>query len=107
MTSLLSIIVPLTLTAGAQKSSAPSEVSRLLATKLPALGHRNWVVVVDAAYPLQTSAGIETITVQQNQISIHECVHMGSIVIQHCGLSTNLEGQQKRGGLCWRHHTEF
>ena len=69
MTSLLSIIVPLTLTAGAQKSSAPSEVSRLLATKLPALGHRNWVVVVDAAYPLQTSAGIETITVLQNQIS--------------------------------------
>ncbi|MCX6341603.1 MAG: hypothetical protein NTU72_04405, partial [Fimbriimonadales bacterium] len=66
MTPLLSLIVPLTLTAGAQKSS---EVNRLLATKLPALGHRNWVVVVDAAYPLQTSAGIETITVKQDHIS--------------------------------------
>lgn len=28
---------------------------------LPLLGHRNWIVVVDAAYPLQTSPGIVTI----------------------------------------------
>lgn len=34
---------------------------RLLAGRLPELGHRNWIGVVDAAYPLQTSAGIETI----------------------------------------------
>jgi len=34
---------------------------RLLARQLPELGHRNLIGVVDAAYPLQTSAGIETI----------------------------------------------
>lgn len=33
---------------------------RLIAD-LPLLGHRNWIVVVDMAYPLQTQAGIKTI----------------------------------------------
>ena len=32
-----------------------------LTQELPLLGHRNWIAVVDSAYPLQTSAGIETI----------------------------------------------
>jgi len=34
---------------------------RLLARRLPALGHRNWIGIVDAAYPLQTGTGIETV----------------------------------------------
>lgn len=29
--------------------------------ELPLLGHRNWILIVDSAYPLQTSPGIETI----------------------------------------------
>jgi len=29
--------------------------------RLPLLGHRNWIVVADSAYPWQASAGIETI----------------------------------------------
>jgi D-ribose pyranose/furanose isomerase RbsD len=28
---------------------------------LPLLGHRNWILIVDSAYPLQNSTGIETI----------------------------------------------
>lgn len=28
---------------------------------LPSLGHRNWIVVADAAYPLQSNPGIETL----------------------------------------------
>jgi len=28
---------------------------------LPLLGHRNWVLVVDKAYPLQSASGIETV----------------------------------------------
>ena len=28
---------------------------------LPLLGHRNWILIVDSAYPLQDSPGIETI----------------------------------------------
>jgi hypothetical protein len=29
--------------------------------RLPLLGHRNWIVVADSAYPWQTSAGIDTV----------------------------------------------
>ena len=32
-----------------------------LAAELPLLGHRNWIVVADSAYPAQTRPGIETI----------------------------------------------
>ena len=29
--------------------------------RLPLLGHRNWIVIADSAYPAQTAAGIETV----------------------------------------------
>ncbi len=29
--------------------------------ELPLLGHRNWIVIVDSAYPLQSSPGVETL----------------------------------------------
>jgi hypothetical protein len=32
-----------------------------VAESIPLLGHRNWILVVDSAYPLQSSPGIETI----------------------------------------------
>ena len=31
----------------------------IIAERLPALGHRNWIVVADAAFPWQIAAGIE------------------------------------------------
>jgi hypothetical protein len=34
--------------------------SRVVQT-LPLLGHRNWILIVDSAYPLQASPGVETI----------------------------------------------
>ena len=38
--------------------------------ELPLLGHRNWIVIVDSAYPLQTSPGIETIETGADQITV-------------------------------------
>ena len=32
-----------------------------VATAMPVLGHRNWILIVDSAYPLQSSPGVETI----------------------------------------------
>lgn len=32
-----------------------------LKEQLPLLGHRNWIVIADAAYPLQTAPGIDTV----------------------------------------------
>jgi hydroxymethylpyrimidine pyrophosphatase-like HAD family hydrolase len=42
--------------------------------QLPLLGHRNWVVIADSAYPWQTSAGIETIYADGDQIEVVEKV---------------------------------
>ncbi|MHC4214971.1 MAG: RbsD/FucU domain-containing protein [Planctomycetota bacterium] len=39
-----------------------------LNTDLAVLGHRNWIVIADSAYPAQARAGIETIYTGQSQI---------------------------------------
>ena len=41
-----------------------------LQKELPLLGHRNWIVVADSAYPLQTAPGIETIYVDADQLEV-------------------------------------
>src|SRR4051812_23565097 len=41
-----------------------------LRAELPQMGHRNWIVVADSAYPWQTSAGVETIVVDADQIDV-------------------------------------
>ncbi len=45
-----------------------------LSEELPLLGHRNWIAVVDSAYPLQTSAGIETIETNEDQLEVVKAV---------------------------------
>jgi L-fucose mutarotase/ribose pyranase (RbsD/FucU family) len=39
----------------------PASWQAKVAQALPLLGHRNWILIVDSAYPLQASPGIETI----------------------------------------------
>jgi len=41
-----------------------------LAERLPLYGHRNWVVIVDAAYPAQISQGIEMILCDDAQTDV-------------------------------------
>jgi D-ribose pyranose/furanose isomerase RbsD len=41
-----------------------------LAAVLPLYGHRNWIVVADAAYPAQSKAGIETICADAGQVDV-------------------------------------
>jgi len=38
--------------------------------RLHQLGHRNWVCIVDAAYPVQTSPGIELIVAPENHLVV-------------------------------------
>lgn len=45
-----------------------------LSEELPLLGHRNWIAVVDSAYPLQTSSGIETIETNGDQLEVVQTV---------------------------------
>jgi hypothetical protein len=41
-----------------------------VAEEVPLLGHRNWILVVDSAYPLQTSSGVETIETNADQLDV-------------------------------------
>ena len=38
--------------------------------QLPLLGHRNWIVIVDSAYPLQSRPGIETIATGDEHLAV-------------------------------------
>jgi L-fucose mutarotase/ribose pyranase (RbsD/FucU family) len=52
------------------KPTATSEWERRLNALLPLYGHRNWVVIADAAYPAQSKPGIETIVADADQIEV-------------------------------------
>ena len=52
---------------------APTWEQRLDAY-LPALGHRNWIVIADSAFPLQISPGIETIVTGEDHFTVLEKV---------------------------------
>jgi hypothetical protein len=41
---------------------------------LPRMGHRNWIAIVDSAYPWQTRPGIETLATEADQIQVVESV---------------------------------
>jgi D-ribose pyranose/furanose isomerase RbsD len=43
---------------------------RELRQEIPLLGHRNWIVIADAAYPWQVSPGITTIETGASQTSV-------------------------------------
>jgi L-fucose mutarotase/ribose pyranase (RbsD/FucU family) len=47
---------------------------KVLAERLPAYGHRNWIVVADSAYPAQARDGIETIVADADQLHVLEVV---------------------------------
>jgi hypothetical protein len=61
---LAALAIALVASWGAHAQTSPAESAGWQAkvrASLPLLGHRNWILVVDSAYPEQNSAGIETI----------------------------------------------
>lgn len=59
-------------------SQAQSGWQQKVNDELPLMGHRNWIVVVDSAYPLQTSAGIEVVDTGSDQLAVLDYV-LGAI----------------------------
>lgn len=53
----------------AQPDLGVSWQTRLSRSSL-AFGHRNWIVVADAAYPAQTSPGIETVVTNEDHLDV-------------------------------------
>jgi L-fucose mutarotase/ribose pyranase (RbsD/FucU family) len=77
--------------------------------ELPLMGHRNWIAVVDSAYPLQTSGGIETIETGADQIEVVQAVleairksrHVRPVIFTDAELTAVLEGDA-RGVTAYR-----
>ena len=65
-TLLLSLVLALSVLVSSAKASWRDE----LKTQMPRLGHRNWIVIADSAYPLQTAAGIQTIATNSTQTEV-------------------------------------
>jgi hypothetical protein len=42
--------------------------------ELPLLGHRNWIVIADSAYPWQTAPGIDTLYADADQLEVVNAV---------------------------------
>jgi L-fucose mutarotase/ribose pyranase (RbsD/FucU family) len=63
-----SLLLMSSLTAAAQQ--AATEWQTKLAQILPLMGHRNWIMIVDSAYPLQSTPGVETIETNGDQMQV-------------------------------------
>jgi hypothetical protein len=51
-------------------AQSPKPWLAVLQERLPAYGHRNWIVVADSAYPLQSAPGIETVVANGDPIDV-------------------------------------
>ena len=68
---LLPTIAPIVAgqSSSSQAASSPNWRDKV-AESMPLLGHRNWILVVDSAYPLQAAPGIETIETDASQVEV-------------------------------------
>jgi hypothetical protein len=67
--SLFTLLFMMTGLAVAAETPTPDWQKRL-GQILPLLGHRNWIMIVDSAYPLQSSAGVETLETNSVQLDV-------------------------------------
>jgi len=71
---MLKTLLPMVLLASLPALAASPDWKARLAEVMPLLGHRNWILVVDSAYPLQTSPGIETMDTNATQLEVVRAV---------------------------------
>ena len=70
----LLVLLLLAVPAIAQPAAQPSAWKTRLAESMPLLGHRNWILIVDSAYPLQSSPGVETLETNASQLDVVQAV---------------------------------
>src|SRR3974390_1524970 len=67
---LKTVLAVILLAASLPAHAASPDWRARLADAMPKLGHRNWILIVDSAYPLQISPGIETIETNATQLQV-------------------------------------
>jgi L-fucose mutarotase/ribose pyranase (RbsD/FucU family) len=70
---LMAVLMTSILAAGCATTSGNHWQSKL-ASEMPVMGHRNWILIADSAYPAQSRAGIETIATGADQIDVVKAV---------------------------------
>lgn len=68
------LLALLCLVTSAFQAHAQAPWQMRLREELPLLGHRNWIVIADSAYPWQTAPGVETIYTGESQIDVVRAV---------------------------------
>jgi hypothetical protein len=69
-TLLLLVLLSIAPIAFAAAPAPPVDWRERVAEAMPLLGHRNWILIVDSAYPLQAAPGIETIETNAGQMEV-------------------------------------
>ena len=72
----------------------PPDWKQKVAEAMPLLGHRNWILIVDSAYPLQAVPGIETIETDAGYlevarhvlVAIDRSVHVRPVILMDAEL---------------------
>lgn len=70
MRKRLFVLVLATMMFAAPVLTAQSDWKSKVNESLPLLGHRNWILIVDSAYPLQSSPGVETIDTNASHLDV-------------------------------------
>jgi hypothetical protein len=68
MVTLAACLVSCAYLQAGEPDTPRGKLRSIVAERLPVLGHRNWIVVADLAYPAQSRAGIETVYVGGDQL---------------------------------------
>ncbi len=77
MNKILASVLVFAVAAGSALAQKGEDWRALLRRELPTMGHRNWLVVADSAYPEQVSPGVITIyTGQDHLTTIKEVLKM-------------------------------
>jgi len=70
----LGVIMVLAAAAGGCRTFEKAGWQAELAKQLPALGHRNWILIADSAYPAQSRPAISTIVTEADHLEVVEAV---------------------------------
>ena len=73
-TLLAPLLISMTFPLAALAAAPGPDWRANLEAQLPLLGHRNWIVIADAAYPLQNAAGIETVPTGAEHLEVVKAV---------------------------------
>ncbi|TKG95094.1 hypothetical protein EYV94_10290 [Puteibacter caeruleilacunae] len=72
MRKILLLVVAAVMTLGltTEAQNSKNEWKETFKKELQLMGHRNWILIADAAYPLQSNPGIKTIVCDESHVSV-------------------------------------